>query len=548
MRRTKTALVALVILMASLFVSDIGFDTLTTRASATTLNVGTGPGNDSATIQGAIDLAEEGDTIFVHSGEYFEDADPLTALKINKIITILGEDKYTTIINATGKKDGIYLTNTDYVNISGFTVEGSNSYNIKLENSNFTHIHDNIVKGSNFCALGISPGSENLIENNLLTENLQGVIISGHSSANILRNNVINPSGNRAVTIQNGANDNLISHNMVSGYDIGIYIYESENNCIENNQISNCDEGLRILVLDNCLLVNSTISNNNIAVKVQSASATIINCNLQGSIQNDIWEEDPDLVGTDVTLINTTFDENKVSLFGQGSTLTVQWYLHIKVIDEADEPVAGIIVRVRDNPNGTFDENYTTGSEGSVNWIALTQFRQDITNKVYYTPHNITAHNTTSLGYALPEVLMGTSTEITVKVFSDADGDGVFDVDDAFPEDPTQWVDSDGDGYGDNASGNDPDAFPNDPKEWKDTDGDGVGDNSDAFPDDPKEWKDSDGDGIGDNSDFLPSVHNSVFFLIIGIAVIVIIIILALIISKRRKKPAKWGEEEQMKD
>ena len=59
-----------------------------------------------------------------------------------------------------------------------------------------------------------------------------------------------------------------------------------------------------------------------------------------------------------------------------------------------------------------------------------------------------------------------------------------------------------------------PDAFPNDPNEHADLDGDGIGDNSDpdrdgdghanavdAFPNDPNEHADMDGDGIGDNSD-----------------------------------------------
>jgi len=32
-----------------------------------------------------------------------------------------------------------------------------------------------------------------------------------------------------------------------------------------------------------------------------------------------------------------------------------------------------------------------------------------------------------------------------------------------------------------------------------------VGDNSDAFPDDPTEWMDSDGDGVGDKSDLYPN-------------------------------------------
>ena len=45
------------------------------------------------------------------------------------------------------------------------------------------------------------------------------------------------------------------------------------------------------------------------------------------------------------------------------------------------------------------------------------------------------------------------------------------------------------------------DRFPNDSSEYRDTDGDGVGDNADAFPDNRDESKDSDNDGVGDNAD-----------------------------------------------
>ena len=82
----------------------------------------------------------------------------------------------------------------------------------------------------------------------------------------------------------------------------------------------------------------------------------------------------------------------------------------------------------------------------------------------------------------------------------DTDGDGVGDISDAFPGDPTETTDTDNDGVGDNS-----DAFPSDPTETTDTDGDGVGDNSDAFPNDPTETTDTDGDGVGDNSDAFPN-------------------------------------------
>ena len=77
---------------------------------------------------------------------------------------------------------------------------------------------------------------------------------------------------------------------------------------------------------------------------------------------------------------------------------------------------------------------------------------------------------------------------------------------DALPFEPTQWADQDGDGYGDNASGFQPDSCPTvegyssvDIFGCYDEDNDGSSQNGDAFPDDPTQWLDADGDGYGDN-------------------------------------------------
>lgn len=104
----------------------------------------------------------------------------------------------------------------------------------------------------------------------------------------------------------------------------------------------------------------------------------------------------------------------------------------------------------------------------------------------------------------------------------DSDNDGVDDSVDAFPNNPYEQKDTDGDGVGDNldedadddGTDDDRDAFPLDPTETMDTDGDGTGDNADddddddgvpdtadAFPKNPYEYMDSDGDGIGDRMD-----------------------------------------------
>ncbi len=120
----------------------------------------------------------------------------------------------------------------------------------------------------------------------------------------------------------------------------------------------------------------------------------------------------------------------------------------------------------------------------------------------------------------------------------DTDGDGYPDLTDALPNNPTQWRDLDGDGYGDNLSGSNPDIFRFDPTQHSDSDNDGYGDNSggtkgdacpqtagnstqdrygcvdtdgdghsdlnDGFPNDATKWQDTDGDGYEDSEDRFP--------------------------------------------
>ena len=107
---------------------------------------------------------------------------------------------------------------------------------------------------------------------------------------------------------------------------------------------------------------------------------------------------------------------------------------------------------------------------------------------------------------------------------TDLDGDGykgvyTYDIDpatglhvnqtgDAFPSDPTQWFDQDGDGYGDNPSpANNADDCPTETGTSSIDflgcydDGDGWRDENEpnATRNDPTQWRDSDFDGFGDN-------------------------------------------------
>ena len=103
----------------------------------------------------------------------------------------------------------------------------------------------------------------------------------------------------------------------------------------------------------------------------------------------------------------------------------------------------------------------------------------------------------------------------------DGDGDGHSDLNDAFVTDATQWEDADTDGYGDNPNGSQPDACPSTSGTSNrqtfgcpDGDGDGAADNLDLWPNDATQWFDTDGDGFGDetggtNGDVCPLLYGT---------------------------------------
>ena len=97
----------------------------------------------------------------------------------------------------------------------------------------------------------------------------------------------------------------------------------------------------------------------------------------------------------------------------------------------------------------------------------------------YGSEYLLIVHNTNSVVLSAPD--------FSTIAGCDADGDGVKDHIDAFPNDASETLDTDSDGTGNNAD--------------TDDDGDGVADGSDTFPLDSAESVDSDGDGTGDNAD-----------------------------------------------
>jgi parallel beta-helix repeat protein len=114
-------------------------------ATANTLCVNSGgTGGCKSTINAAVIAAAPGDTIQVAHGTYKED------VVIPKSLSLIGENQENTIIDATGKANGIDIDGygnpglSDVV-VSGFTVENANFAGILITNASYVTISDNEV-------------------------------------------------------------------------------------------------------------------------------------------------------------------------------------------------------------------------------------------------------------------------------------------------------------------------------------------------------------------------------------------------------------------
>ena len=88
--------------------------------AAATLTVDGDGGADYTSIQDAVWAANTGDTVFVHSGIYHE------AINIYNDINLVGENTYSTIIDADNIYDPIYISGTN-IQVSGFTLRNGGS-------------------------------------------------------------------------------------------------------------------------------------------------------------------------------------------------------------------------------------------------------------------------------------------------------------------------------------------------------------------------------------------------------------------------------------
>jgi parallel beta-helix repeat protein len=258
-------------------------------ARGNTLYVGGSGPNNYTKIQDAVDNATDGDTVFV-----FDDSSPyLENIMIEKSISLIGEEKNTTIIDGNRTDDVIHIQ-ADSVTISGFSIinsknsAGSDAAGI-VTNVNHTTITNNIIKNNFFGinsinnpSLGDFDPSENVIRNNLIYSNSWTGIILDRTNNSIIADNIIFNNNFTGITTHEAFNNHILGNTLLNN-EYGLYIIESNKNEISENHVTN-NSRYGIVMLD---AKNNVISQNNF---IDNGKSNAIFISLIKHIGRNTWD------------------------------------------------------------------------------------------------------------------------------------------------------------------------------------------------------------------------------------------------------------------
>jgi len=146
-------------------------------------------------------------------------------------------------------------------------------------------------------------------------------------------------------------------------------------NCIDelfiNCSFEGCAVNLYLFDSTNITLINSTIG--------PSTDTGIL---LDSSIPAPV---------TELILVNTTFEN--YTLWNNGCNITVYWYLHVRVLDELGQPMAGALVNAT-NDDDDLPSRVTNGN-GWIKWWVVPEFYNETIFYLDYNPYSIWTSNET---------------------------------------------------------------------------------------------------------------------------------------------------------
>jgi len=256
----------------------------TAKAEPTTWYVDDDGGADFTRIQDAINAASPGDTIYVYNGTYYEH------IYIFISLTLIGENRYATIIDGSGYGTTVGISYTKGVKLTGFTIRNAET-GINLYRSSNNTIASNIITNSTLGhplywggGIYLEISSNNTIADNTISNTTEaGVHAQRYSYHNTIVGNVI--SRNTEIEIEDSSGifldedtyENTVLDNVISKSHRGIYAAQSSyNNTIIGNTISSLtiyECGINIWGPNNRILGNTITNAGYVGIQLNSISS-----------------------------------------------------------------------------------------------------------------------------------------------------------------------------------------------------------------------------------------------------------------------------------
>jgi len=215
------------------------------------------------TIQEAINTAENGSTIQVPSGTYYEH------VIINKTVSLIGEENFTSVIDGSNNGTVVEITAND-VFITGFKVQNSGygwtRHGIYVYMADYCTIEGNhLFKDCHNIRLNYSRGSAvkgNTIDGVMTQPTMYGIRVENSVNCTVEDNHVSDCVG--AIHLQN-ATECVVTRNLLDWNSQGIRFYTpcTHNNVSENTVCNNSYDGMIDAMPDNGTLVGNSIFHNN---------------------------------------------------------------------------------------------------------------------------------------------------------------------------------------------------------------------------------------------------------------------------------------------
>jgi parallel beta-helix repeat protein len=346
-RITPTFFLALIM---AFFIFNAFSPKVLSTADLTVHNVSTGL--SYSTVQEAINANEtaDGHVIRVDAGTYYEQ------VVVNKSLTLIGQDKFSTIIDGNGSQTILQVT-AQNVTVFNFTLQNTTSgYGaIQLYYSQGDNISDNIIRNTyygiyiynsqnntinniqgqnnSYSGVYLYFSNQNSISNCIFSNNTVAGFLLYNSSRNLIHTNTLSNS-KYGITLTS-SDINTVHDNNITKAEVGIRAIESNGNLVYSSNVSKCTSGIQISSSNNNIASNNILSSNNATgILVEYSPNTVllnnvvqdsdVNIRLSFSTNNTLWHNTVAAGGYGIQLSNAggcTINENNATQNDYGISL-----------------------------------------------------------------------------------------------------------------------------------------------------------------------------------------------------------------------------------